>query len=258
MDIPYEYMHHSLLSNEEEVKYLKSWKQFHDEAAKDALIQSNIRLVLSICKKHPYFRDFGDLVHEGIIGLIEAIDNFDEKRIGIIKFSTYATYRINKKVYEALQNPNKIVAMGKNTSANLIKLRKLMSEPSNRTISEIQSYLNWSDTQIDRLLLAKQIEDASSFSQEITVETFKTVKDSVETEAERSVTQEEVLQSLNNLSDMERTVIEMYYGINKETPTPSYSKIAELLKTSTDRIKSLERTARSKLKEKLHYLVEEC
>jgi len=80
-----------LLTKEEEVELAQRVEE-GDAAAKDRMVTSNLRLVVSIAKRYQGQMPLGDLVQEGIIGLMRAVDKFDWRRG--FKFSTYATWWI--------------------------------------------------------------------------------------------------------------------------------------------------------------------
>ncbi len=111
-----------LLSREEEENLFKRIRR-GDQAARQHMIQANLRLVVKIALD---FRDFGlpllDLISEGNVGLVKAVDRFDPNRGG--KLSTYAAWWIRQSVQRALANQSKTIRLPVHTIAKISKLRK--------------------------------------------------------------------------------------------------------------------------------------
>src|SRR5690554_6875617 len=101
-DIIRDISRYPLLSAEEEIELAKRIEQ-GDEEAKERLIKCNLRLVVSVAKKYTCSgMAIEDLIQEGSIGLMRAVEKFDYRRGH--KFSTYATWWIRQKVIRATQN----------------------------------------------------------------------------------------------------------------------------------------------------------
>ena len=111
-----------LLSREEEVALFKRIRK-GDAAAREHMIQANLRLVVKIAMD---FRDFGlpllDLISEGNVGLIKAVDRFDPSKGG--KLSTYAGWWIRQSVQRALANQSKTILLPVHLIAKISKLRR--------------------------------------------------------------------------------------------------------------------------------------
>lgn len=99
-----------LLSADEEVALAYRLRDFRDEEAKAALIESNLRLVISICKKFLGLGlSFQDLIQEGNLGLIEAVDKFDPDRG--CRFATYATWWIRQSIIRGIANHSRTIRL---------------------------------------------------------------------------------------------------------------------------------------------------
>jgi RNA polymerase primary sigma factor len=121
--------HHRLLTAREEV-ILAARAKAGDEAARQAMMEANIRLVMSIARRYTCKSlTFEDLVQEGILGLLEAINKFDGS-LGN-RFSTYATYWIRQAIVRAIEKQDRIIRL---PVYGCDAVRKV--ERSERTLSE--------------------------------------------------------------------------------------------------------------------------
>ena len=108
-DIIRDISRYPLLSAEEEIELAKRIEQ-GDEEAKERLIKCNLRLVVSVAKKYTCSgMAIEDLIQEGSIGLMRAVEKFDYRRGH--KFSTYATWWIRQKVIRATQNQARTIRL---------------------------------------------------------------------------------------------------------------------------------------------------
>jgi len=114
-----------VLSREEEIELFKQYESDDlavKKAARKKLINSNLRLVVSIASRYNYKLPFEDLVQEGNIGLMEAIDHFDYRRG--FKFSTCAFYWIKKCIIRAIRNKGYMVTIPYNVHDKITKYRR--------------------------------------------------------------------------------------------------------------------------------------
>src|SRR3954471_6035768 len=119
-----------LLTAAEEIALAKRIER-GDQAAKQRMIESNLRLVVSNPKRHPGLGlPFPDLIQEGILGLIRAVEKFDWRRG--FKFSTYATWWIRQAMQRGLQHHSRTIRIPVHIGQELTKIRtaerKLTSE----------------------------------------------------------------------------------------------------------------------------------
>lgn len=145
-----------LLSREEEIILINKIKN-GDEEAKDIFVESNLRLVISVAKRYtPKGMEFLDLIQEGNIGLMKAVDKFDIMRG--YKFSTYATWWIRQGITRAIANQGNLVRKPVHAYEKLRKIKKteeeLEADNIKPTIKNIAERSRLSENTVKELLTA--------------------------------------------------------------------------------------------------------
>lgn len=193
-----------------------------DEARRQ-LIQANLRLVVSVAKKYiGSSMSFMDLVQEGNIGLMRAVEKFDYRRGN--RFSTYATWWIRQAVTRAIAEQSRLIRLPVHLSESITHLRRaiykleqsLEREP---TPEEIAQALGMSLRKVKRLLQAASqpvsLEQPLNSDREGRIGELladETQDAPIEIAAQRML-QEELVQALNELPERERKVLLMRYGL---------------------------------------------
>jgi RNA polymerase primary sigma factor len=125
---------HPLLSAAEEIELAKRIER-GDLAAKERMINSNLRLVVSQARRYQgHGLEMGDLVQEGMLGLIRAVEKFDWRRG--FKFSTYGTLWIRQAIQRGLQNHGRTIRVPVHVAQRQVKVRKIESELNTRLTRE--------------------------------------------------------------------------------------------------------------------------
>ena len=124
-----------LLTKQDEIELAKEIEKGND-SAKERLITSNLRLVIKIAKGYRQVhgfneKEFGDLIQEGNLGLIKAVDKFDYRKK--VKFSTYASWWINQSIRRAIKSPS-MTWGGFNTTYRVAELANKIPKISNEFI----------------------------------------------------------------------------------------------------------------------------
>lgn len=222
-----EFSKYRLLTPEEEQIYARKFKEKNDLQAKEMLINSNLRLVISVAKKYSWAElSMEDLIQEGNIGLIKAVNNFNPY-MGY-RFSTYATWWIRQTITRAICNYGNIrIPVHLHTDIFLYKKKmeelkkKLKREPTLQELSKATGF-DYSKTQL--VHSAVSIMQARSLNQEISKEddqstelgdfvSKKNINDQyVSDEFERLESKMVVKQVLDSLSEKERDIIELRFG----------------------------------------------
>src|SRR5438067_12386758 len=247
---------HALLTAAQEVELAKRIER-GDAEAKQRMIQSNLRLVVSIAKN---YRNQGlpflDLIQEGTLGLIRAVEKFDWRRG--YKFSTYATWGIRQAVARALADKARPIRMPVHVVEKLNKIvrseRKLRAELGREPSSvEISFDLDLTIDEVDQIRRSAQTpvslekpvgdEEESEFGHFITDESAPLPDEAAET-AMRRETLERIL---SKLSSRERRVLELRYGLDGQHPR-TLDEVGKTFNVTRERIRQIENQSLKKLR----------
>lgn len=247
-----------LLSREDEEKYASLAAQ-GDKNAREILIKSNLRFVVNVAKK---FRNKGlpmaDLINEGNIGLINAIEKYDVTRG--YHFISYAVWWIRQAILKAIGEKSKMIRLPLNRFGELVqidKARKVMYESLGREpdASEIAEQLNMNKKDVAELLsisreyvsldspLKQGTRDASLLGDFIEDKSVEQPEDSVVTGSLK----DEVAKLLDKLPEKEAAIIKQRYGIGGEAPK-SLKEIGDRYNLTKERIRQIEKRAIMRLK----------
>ncbi len=245
-----------LLTADEEISLAKRIER-GDLDAKDHMTRANLRLVVSIAKR---YRNQGlpflDLIQEGSIGLVRAVEKFDYRKG--FKFSTYATWWIRQAISRAIADKGRTIRIPIHIDNVIKKLdgaqRKLEAAGDrDPTVEEIAALAGVDPVEADVLLRAAQPlvsldkpvgddSDAAQFGELIPDESTMSPFDA----AAETLMHERLARVLDNLPYRERRIITLRYGLAGEPPR-TLDQVARLFKLTRERTRQIEEGAIRKL-----------
>jgi len=246
-----------LLTHPEEVD-LSTRAKDGDRSARERLIEKNLRLVVSVAKKYRgYGLPFEDLIQEGNIGLMKAVEKFDPDRG--FRFSTYATWWIRQAVQRAVADKGRTIRVPVHMTEKIRKMARSYNELSaefdrNPNDEEVAERLGWT---VDEVRDVKDaMPDATSLNQPLSQERDASelgefVEDERASDTAGQVMREmetaHLKEAIERLPDRARYVLVRRYGLDEQA-SATLAQLSEELGISRERVRQLQREAEQMLK----------